>query len=85
MLERVGASLLTCAGLEQWVAWNEDEYVALAVLHASDVEALVRLRACLRETLVATPLFDPRKFSPHLEDTLFAIWHRHAAGNRQDA
>ena len=76
MLGRVGASLLTCAGLREWVAWSEDEYVELAVRYAKDIEGLARLRAGLREQVAATPLFDAKRFAPQLEDALFAIWRR---------
>lgn len=76
MLRRVGASLLTCAGLKQWVAGSEDEYVALAVAHASDVQGLVRLREGLRQQVAATALFDATRFAPQLEAALFAIWRR---------
>ena len=78
-LGRIGASFLTCAGLKEWVAWNEDEYVALALKHTSDVERLARLRAGLRQQVAATPLFDAVRFAPQLEDALFAMWQRKMA------
>lgn len=78
MLTRVGASLLTCAGLSDWVARSEEEYVALAVKHGSDVEALVRLRAGLRQKIAITPLFNAARFVPQLEDALMAMWQRKA-------
>ena len=78
MLGRMGASLLTCAGLKEWVAWSEDEYVALAVKHAQDVEGLARLRAGLRQQVAATPLFDASQFAPQLENALMAMWQRRA-------
>ena len=76
MLGRIGASLLTCAGLSEWVASTEDEYVELAVRYAKDREGLAQLRAGLREQVAATPLFDAQRFAPQLEDALFAIWNR---------
>ena len=76
LLRRIGASLLTCVGLEQWVAWSEDEYVALAVRQSSDVEGLARLRAGLRQKVAATVLFDAGRFAPQFEDALFAMWRR---------
>ena len=79
-LGRIGASLLTCAGLAEWVAWSEDEYVALAQKHAADVAGLARLRAGLRRTLAATPLFDPTRFALQLEQTLLAIWQQKMTG-----
>lgn len=76
LLRRVGASLLICAGLEQWVAWNDDEYVSLAVRQSSDLEGLARLRAGLRQKVAATALFDAGRFAWQFEDALFAMWQR---------
>ena len=76
MLGRIGASLLTCAGLKEWVAYSEEEYVELAVKHASDIEALGRLRAGLREQVRQTPLFDAKRFARQLEEALFGMWRR---------
>lgn len=76
MLARVGASLLMCAGLDEWVAWSADEYVALAVRHGSDVEGIARLRAKLRQQVAETPLFDAGQFAPLFENALIAMWNR---------
>lgn len=76
MLQRVGASLLTCAGLPDWVAGSADEYVALAVRHGSDIEGLQQLRARLRQQVAETPLFAAARFAPQLEAALVAMWER---------
>ena len=76
MLRRVGASVLTCAGLEQWVAWSDDEYVSLAVRQSLDLEGLARLRAGLRQKVAETALFDAGRFARQFEDALFAMWQR---------
>ena len=76
MLGRIGASLLTCAGLREWVASSEDEYVELAVRYSEDIEGLARLRTGLREQVAVTPLFDVKRFALQLEEALFAIWRR---------
>ena len=76
MLERIGASLLTCAGLSHWVAWTQEEYVDLAVRHACDIAGLASLRTQLRQRVLATPLFDARQFALRLEQALFSMWER---------
>ncbi|MBW2466843.1 MAG: tetratricopeptide repeat protein, partial [Deltaproteobacteria bacterium] len=48
MIARQGASLLACAGLDDWICENEEVYVAKALTHAADVEKLARLRSGLR-------------------------------------
>jgi protein O-GlcNAc transferase len=79
MLARQGASLLTCAGLAGWVANTEEDYVALAVAHASDVKKLAQLRAELRQKVLASPLYDASRFALNLEDALYGMWqHSHS-------
>lgn len=74
MLGRIGASLLTCAGLPEWVAQSEAEYVSLAIRSTTDVENLARLRAGLRARIRTTTLFDANRFAPQLEEALLAMW-----------
>lgn len=80
LLQRIGASLMTCAGLGEWVARSEDEYVALALKRAADWEALARLRAVLRQQVAATALFDAGRFAARFEEALRAMWKK---GERQ--
>lgn len=74
LLARQGASLLTCAGLVDWIAWDEDDYVTKAITHASDIHRLAQLRAGLREKVLASPLFDAPRFARNLEKALQGIW-----------
>jgi protein O-GlcNAc transferase len=69
MLSRQGASLLSFAGLTDWIAQTEDEYVAIALQKAGDLKHLSRLRAALRQQVFTSPLFNAPEFSRHLEDT----------------
>lgn len=74
LLSRQGASLLSCAGLTDWIASTEKEYIELAVLHASDIQRLSRLRATLRTKVQASPLFDAPRFSIHLQNAFLNMW-----------
>ena len=74
LIARQGASLLTAAGLSDWIAADEDEYVANAVAFASNLEALAGLRAGLRQRVLASPLFDAPRFARNLEDALWGMW-----------
>lgn len=68
LLSRQGASLLSCAGLSDWVTEDRHDFVARAVQHAADLEALSRLRAGLRAQVAASPLFDAPAFTTALQD-----------------
>lgn len=76
LLSRQGASMLTCTGLEDWIAGDVDEYVAKAVGLAGDIDRLAQLRAVLREKVLASPLFDAPRFAANLEDALHEMWQR---------
>ena len=74
LLSRQGASLLTAAGLPDWIANNEDDCVAKAVHFASDLPKLATLRAGLRERVRTSPLFDAPRFAKHFEQALWGMW-----------
>lgn len=74
LLSRQGASLLTVAGLPDWVATSEDEYVAKAIHFASNLPRLAALRAGLREQVRTSPLFDAPRFAKYFEAALWGMW-----------
>jgi protein O-GlcNAc transferase len=74
MLSRQGASIMTNAGLQDWVAENTDDYVALALRHAADSKGLAKLRTALRQQALASPLYDAPRFARNLEAVLFDLW-----------
>ena len=79
MLARQGASLLTAAGLAEWIAESEDEFVTRAVSATGTREAISRLaelRSTLRAKVAASPLFDAERFARNLEDALWGMWER---------
>lgn len=73
---RQGIGLLMNAGLPDWIAANEDEYVAKSAAFAADWDALAALRAGLRLKVVSSPLCDVQRFARHFEGALRAIWRR---------
>jgi len=73
-LSRQGVGLLMNAGLPEWVAKDPDDYVARAVAHAADLPALARLRAGLRQQVLASPIFDAPRFAVHFEAALREMW-----------
>jgi predicted O-linked N-acetylglucosamine transferase (SPINDLY family) len=66
--------MLHSAGLEDWIAENDDEYVAKAIAFANDRDALAELRQGLRARLIASPLCDARRFARHLEAAFEGMW-----------
>jgi protein O-GlcNAc transferase len=74
ILSRQGASMLHAAGLDAWIAANENEYVEKAVRFATDLDALADLRMRLRDQVAASPLFDAIAFAKNWEDAMWTMW-----------
>lgn len=79
LLARQGASLLACAGLPDWVASDEDDYISRALAHASDINRLAHLRSSLRSQLLASPLCDAPLFAANLEMALQSMWESYCS------
>lgn len=73
-----GETLLTNAGLTDWIARDDDDFVAKAVAATADLDALAALRAGLRAQVLASPLFDAPRFARQWEDALWQMWTRRA-------
>lgn len=72
--ERQGVGLLMNAGLPDWIAADENDYVARAVSHAGDLPRLAALRKGLRQKVLDSPLFDAPRFARHFESALRSMW-----------
>jgi predicted O-linked N-acetylglucosamine transferase (SPINDLY family) len=78
LLSRQGASMMACAGLQDWIASDVDDYVNKAVAHAGQVQQLALLRSGLRDRVQACALFDARLFARRLEEALLTMWAERA-------
>ena len=73
-LSRQGVGLLMNAGLPDWIAADEDDYVSRAIAHAGDVQGLAALRTGLRQQVLNSPIFDAARFARHFEAALRGMW-----------
>jgi protein O-GlcNAc transferase len=73
-LSHMGESILQNAGLPDWVAADENDYVARAATHAHDLNRLAILRSGLRQQVLTSPLFDAQRFAHHFEMALREMW-----------
>lgn len=76
---RISSSVLAAAGLPDLIADDADAFVAMAVRHATDPQALAALRARVAACR-QSPLFDTPRFVRHLEAAYAAMHDRAAAG-----
>lgn len=82
-LSHIGESIAHTAGLSDWIAEGDDDYVAKAATFARDPMRLANLRAGLRAQVLASPLFDAPRFARHLEDAFEQMWQTYMAGDAQ--
>ena len=78
----MGESILHNAGLPDWIAVDETDYPVRGARLAVDIEALARLRAGLRQRMLASPLFDASRFARNLEEALRGMWATWCAAQR---
>lgn len=78
---RVGASLLTAAGLTGWLADTPESFVAIAQAVASDLAGLSRLRGSLRGQLSGSSLCDTTGFVRRLESAMCRVYAGHNIAN----
>ncbi|MBL0229608.1 MAG: tetratricopeptide repeat protein [Moraxellaceae bacterium] len=79
VLQRQGYSMLYNAGLDDWVCFDDNEYIKKAIDFAHNVPYLASLRRSLREQVKSSPLMDSARFAKHLEEALTDMWQRHTA------
>jgi predicted O-linked N-acetylglucosamine transferase (SPINDLY family) len=76
---RVGASLLTHAGLKELVAEDRQSYIARAVALGRDWDALAKVRSGLREKFASSPVMDASRVARGLEKAYRAAWQAFCA------
>ncbi len=84
--ERVGShlgeSIALNAGLADWIAHDDEDYVAKAIAYSSNLDQLAKLRAGLRKQVLASPLFDAPRFARNFEIALRGMWYKECGDTR---
>lgn len=78
-LSHLGESIMHNAGLPDWIAADDDDYVAIAAKKAGDLAQLAALRGGLRAQVLASPLYDAPRFARHFEDAMWGMWRARMA------
>ena len=73
---KIGASILSTLGREEWIAHSEQEYIDKAIALASDTGKLKAIRSSLREEMKMSPIMDHKGFVHELEKTYQAMWEK---------
>jgi protein O-GlcNAc transferase len=80
---RVGALILHGMGRDEWIANTEQEYLDKLVALANDVPALAKIRAGLRDEMLASKLCDAADFTLRMELTYRQMWQRYCEQGEQ--
>jgi predicted O-linked N-acetylglucosamine transferase (SPINDLY family) len=75
-LSCTAGSIAYNAGMPDWIAADEDDYVAKAVAFASNLQQLAVLRSELRQRVLASPLFNAPGFAHYFESALYGMWEK---------
>jgi predicted O-linked N-acetylglucosamine transferase (SPINDLY family) len=67
------AAHMTHVGLGDWVVQTPEQFVALAVHWAKDLNGLAEVRAGLRDRMLTT-LCDAERFTRELEEAFRTMW-----------
>lgn len=82
-VSRMGASFMTAAGLSDWVAESDADYVRIAAAMAQDRQALLQLKQGLRQRLLAAPAWDIDQYTREFEKALRQMWAGYCLPNVQ--
>ncbi|HIC65938.1 MAG TPA: hypothetical protein EYO87_08070, partial [Paracoccus sp.] len=77
---RVGVSILSAVGLEEFIAETADAYVEIAARLAADKARMAELKASIRGRMAASDLCDTEAMARAVEDAYRTIWRNWCAG-----
>lgn len=79
-ISRSAASILSTAGLADWIASTPEDYVRLAAEFARNEALLAELRGSLRQKMRRSPIMDETAFVRDLEGAYRTMWRAWCAG-----
>jgi protein O-GlcNAc transferase len=81
---RVAASLLNAICLPELITTSLEAYEQMAIDLATHPEKLENIKLKIADNRLATPLFDTKLFTKHIESAYTAMYERHQAGLAPD-
>ena len=73
-VSRMGASFMQAAGLSEWVATDDADFVRRAVALSQDRKALLKLKKGLRQRLQALPAWDIDAYTRDMQSAIRHMW-----------
>jgi predicted O-linked N-acetylglucosamine transferase (SPINDLY family) len=78
---RAAGAIVKAVGLDDWVAEDDDGYVAIALKHASQPSELARLRADLPAQVASSDAGNVEIYTRKVEEGYRTFWHRYCAAH----
>ena len=72
-LSHIGESILNAAGLSDWIAKGNEEFINKAVAFSGEISSLAELRQKLRKQALSSPLFDAKSFASNFEKAAWGM------------
>ncbi len=76
-VSRMGMSFMSAAGLSEWVAENDADYLRIAIQMAKDRQALLSLKQNLRKRLFNSPAWNIDLFTTDFSNALLTMWREY--------
>ena len=73
-VSRMGASFMKAAGLPEWVAKDDADFVRRAVALSQDRQALLALKQGLRNRLLSLPAWDIDAYTRDMQSAIRQMW-----------
>jgi len=69
-----GESINSNLNMHDWIAKNQNEYVAKAIKFSSNIDQLAKIRMNLRKATLQSKVFDEFSFVEHFDKMLWYMW-----------
>ncbi len=79
---RQGVSILSAAGLTDWIAESETDYLNKALRWERNLDDLADLRRSLRQRMIRSPLCNGKRLARELETAFREIWRTWCGGRK---
>lgn len=73
-LSRVGESILSNVGLNEWISSDTTDYLRRAVMFANDFQHITKAKSILKENCKNSSLFNSNRFKSEFEKSIADIW-----------
>ncbi len=79
-LSRIGETIAQHVGTTDWIAADQEDYLAKAVAYSANLDQLAQQSSTLRDKVLASPLFDAVAMAAHFEEAMWGMWAARSQG-----